>query len=221
MVVETIVLSTEAQSLMPLHARLFPLGEPLQLRARLYEELHLHLLELPHTEDELTGHDLVAESLTDLGDTERNLHTASLLHVQVVHEDTLSRLRAQVDLHRRIGRGTHLGREHQVELTNIRPVLGTADGIYNLLVEDNLLQLIEVRTLHGSRITGVQIVALFLGFLHALAGLQILSLVEAVAEALASLLLLGNLIFDQHVSTIALLRVAVVDQGIVESVHVT
>ena len=207
-VVETVVLCTEAQSLVPLHTGLLPFREPLQLRARLYEELHLHLLELPHTEDELTGHNLITESLTDLGNTERNLHTTSLLHVQVVHEDTLSRLRTQIDLHRSIGAGTHLGREHQVKLTHIGPVAGTTDRTYDLLVENDLLQLIEIRSLHGSRIAGMQIITLLLGFLHTLTGLQILSLIEAVAE-------------DQHVSTITLLRVAVVDQGIVESIHMS
>ena len=228
-VVETVVLSTEAQGLMPLHTSFLPLREPLQFRTGLYEELHLHLLELPHTEDELTSYNLVTESLTNLSDTERNLHTTGLLHVQVVHEDALSRFRTQVDLHRSIGTGTHLGGEHQVELTNIRPVLGTADGIYDLLVEDNLLQLIEVRTLHGSRITGMQSVALLLGLLHTFAGFQVLSLIEAVAETLAGLLnllldlliVLGNLILDQHVSTITLLGVTVIDQGIIESIHVT
>ena len=32
----------------PSHTSLLPLGEPLQLSARSYEELHLHLLELAH-----------------------------------------------------------------------------------------------------------------------------------------------------------------------------
>ena len=72
-------------------------------------------------------------------------------------------------------------------------------------------------------------VALLLRLLHALRSLQILSLVEAVAETLTSLLhflldllvVLGNLILDEHIGTIALLRVAVVDEGIVEGIHVS
>ena len=74
----------------------------------------------------------------------------------------------------------------------------------------------------------MQCVALLLGFLHALAGLHIFCLVERVTETLASLLNLflnllvvfGNLVLNQHVGTIALLTVAVVDEGIVESIHV-
>ena len=75
----------------------------------------------------------------------------------------------------------------------------------------------------------MQIITLLLGFLHTLTGLQILSLIETVAETLAGLLyllldllvVLRDLILDQHVSTITLLRVAVVDQGIVESIHMS
>ena len=89
---------------MPLHTSFLPLGEPLQLRTGLHEELHLHLLKLTHAENELAGHNLVAEGLTYLGDTEGNLHTTRFLDVQVVDENTLSRLRTQVNLHRAIGR---------------------------------------------------------------------------------------------------------------------
>ena len=102
-VVEAVVLGAEAQSLVPLHAQLLPLLEVLELGARLYEELHLHLLELAHTEDELACYDLVAERLADLCDAERNLHTACLLHVKVVDEDALCCLRAEVYLVRAVG----------------------------------------------------------------------------------------------------------------------
>ena len=95
---ETIVVSTEAQCLMPLHTELFPLLEPFLLCPGLYKELHLHLLELSHTEDELTGYNLITESLTYLCNTERNLHTTSLLYIQIVHEDTLCRLRTEIYL---------------------------------------------------------------------------------------------------------------------------
>ena len=44
--------------------------KPFQLLAGAYEKLHLHLLELAHTEDELSCHDLIAEGLADLRDTE-------------------------------------------------------------------------------------------------------------------------------------------------------
>ena len=54
-IMETVLLISQSESLVPLQAGLLPLGEPLQLRAGTHEELHLHLLELPHAEDELTG----------------------------------------------------------------------------------------------------------------------------------------------------------------------
>ena len=140
-IVEAVVLCAKAQVLVPLHACLLPLGKPLQFRAGLDKELHLHLLELTHTEDKLAGNNLVAECLTNLGNAEGYLHAACLLHVQVVDEDALSRLRTQVDLHRAVGRRTHFGGEHQVELTHVSPVLRAANGADNLLVEDNLTQL--------------------------------------------------------------------------------
>ena len=82
---------------MPLHPNLLPLLEPSELLTRPNKELHLHLLELTHPEDELTGYDLVPEGLSDLCDTERNLHTTRFLDIQEVYEDTLCRLGSQID----------------------------------------------------------------------------------------------------------------------------
>ena len=107
-VVETVVVVAEAQGAVPGHAGLLPTVPPLHLGARAHEELHLHLLELAHAEDELAGYDFVTESLTNLGDTERNLHTTGLLYIQVIYEDTLCRFRTKVYLHGTIGSGTHL-----------------------------------------------------------------------------------------------------------------
>ena len=95
-IVETVVVSTHTEVDMPLHAVLLPLLKPFHLGARAYEELHLHLLELAHTEDELTCHNLVAEGFSYLCDTEWNLHTASLLDIDIVHEDTLRGLRTEI-----------------------------------------------------------------------------------------------------------------------------
>ena len=97
--------------------------KPLHLCTWLAEELHLHLLELTHTEYELAGNNLVTESLTNLADTEWQLHTAGLLNAQVIYEDTLSCLRTEIYLACSIAGSTHLGREHQVELANVCPVL--------------------------------------------------------------------------------------------------
>ena len=74
----------------------------------------------------------------------------------------------------------------------------------------------------------MQRVALGFGLSHTRACLEILLLIEAVAEALAGFLhfllnlvvVLCNLVLNQYIGTITLLRVAVVDEGIVESIHV-
>ena len=65
-------------------------------RAGRDEELHLHLLELAGAEDEVAGRDLVAERLAGLGDAERWLHAGGVRDVEVVDEDALRGLGAQV-----------------------------------------------------------------------------------------------------------------------------
>ena len=70
MVVETVVFVAHAQRLVPCQTVFLPIFKPFHLRARLAEELHLHLLELTHTEDELACDNLVAECLADLADAE-------------------------------------------------------------------------------------------------------------------------------------------------------
>ena len=107
-VVVAVMVVAEAQRLVPFQTGSLPGLEPVEFRTRLHEELHFHLLELAHTEDELTSYDFVTESLTNLGDTERNLHTTGFLYIQVIYEDTLCRFRAKVYLHGTIGSGTHL-----------------------------------------------------------------------------------------------------------------
>ena len=96
MVVKTIVLRAHSEVYVPFHTVLLPFLEPFEFGTGLDEELHLHLLEFPHTEDELTSHDLVSECLAYLCDTERNLHTTGFLYVKIVYEDTLCGLRTKV-----------------------------------------------------------------------------------------------------------------------------
>src|SRR5437762_7400976 len=82
---------------MPVHALLFPVLEPFHVGAGLDEELHLHLLELARAKYEIARSDLVAESLADLRDAERNLLPRRLLDVEKIHVDALRRLRPQID----------------------------------------------------------------------------------------------------------------------------
>ncbi len=122
-VMVAILLIAETESLVPAKTELLPVVEPFHLCAGAHEELHLHLFELTHAEDELTGHNLVAERLADLGDTKGDAHTAGLLHVEVVDKDTLSCFRTEINSHRSVSGRAHLGLEHEVELTHLGPVL--------------------------------------------------------------------------------------------------
>ena len=95
--VPTVLVVAHTESLVPFQSFFAPFLEPLEFGTWLYEILHFHLLELAHTENELTGNNLVAESLTYLCDTKRNLHTTGLLHIEVVDENTLCRFGTQID----------------------------------------------------------------------------------------------------------------------------
>ena len=108
-VVVAIFVIAEAEGLVPAQTPFFPVCEPLHLGAGTHEELHLHLLELAHTEDKLTGHYLVAEGFAYLRDTEGDAHTACFLYVEIVDEDALSRFGAQIYFHRAVGGRAHLG----------------------------------------------------------------------------------------------------------------
>ena len=231
-VVKTIVLSTETQILMPLHTCLLPFGKPVQLSTGLNKELHLHLFEFAHTEDKLSGNNLVAESLTYLGNTEGQLHTTGFLYIQVVHKDTLSCLGTQVDGAGTIGCATHFGLEHQVELTYIGPVACPADGTDDSLVQDNLLHALQINatlSVHHLLVALVQRIEFLLVFQNTCIGSTELGLVKGITEALLGLLdffldfilILCQLILDEDICTIALFGVAVINEGVIEGVNVT
>src|SRR5690606_22288013 len=95
--VEAQPLPADAERDDPLHAASLPVLEPLLVRARLDEELHLHLLELAGPEDEVARRDLVAERLADLRDPERHALAGRRQDVLEVDEDPLRRLRPEVD----------------------------------------------------------------------------------------------------------------------------
>ena len=190
--------------------------------------MHFHLLELAHAEDELASNDFVAECFTDLGDAEGDAHAAGLLHVEVVDEDTLGSFGAEVHGHGTVGGGAHFGFEHEVELAHFGPVLGAGDGVNDFFVEDDLAQCFEVVGVHGFGEASVDGFAVSHQFHHAGVGLAEHSFVEAVAETLAGFghffvdffIDFGDVVFDEHVGAVALFGVAVVDEGVVESVHV-
>src|SRR5574344_111564 len=161
MIVETIIFSTETKSLMPFHTDFLPFREPFHLCTRFNEELHRHLFKLAHTEDELTGYNLITESLAYLSDSKRYLHTACFLYIQVIDKNSLSCLRTQINLICRIGSRTHLCREHQIKLTHVGPVFGTTDRVYDSFIQYNLLEFFQIRSLHSSCITFVQGITMY------------------------------------------------------------
>ena len=229
MVMETIVLCSEAKVLMPLHTCLFPLGKPIKLSARLDEELHLHLLKLTHTEDELTRYYLIAECLTNLSDSERKLHATCLLHVEVIDKDTLRCFRTKIYFHCTISAGSHLCREHEVELTHVSPVLSARNRTNDFLVDDYLLQCFKVRSLHRFLETMVEFIIFLLVFQYTRVGLAELYLVESVAKLLLCLcyflcyliLIFCHLLFYENISAVTLFGVTVVNQRVIESIYVT
>ena len=84
------VVWVDAEVGVPSHALFDPVIVPLLVGSWLYEEFHLHLLELASSEDEVTRGDFVAKRLADLADAEWGLHARRTKHVGEVYEDTLS-----------------------------------------------------------------------------------------------------------------------------------
>src|SRR5687768_12150971 len=68
MLMKTQLVLADAVVEVPLDADLFPLLEPLHVRAGLHEKLHFHLLKLAGAKNEIPRRDLVAEGLSDLSD---------------------------------------------------------------------------------------------------------------------------------------------------------
>ena len=219
----------EAQRFMPFQTNLLPFLEPIQFRSRFYKELHLHLFELTHTEDELTGYNLVTESFTDLSDTERNFHAAGLLYVQIIDKDTLCRLRTKIDFHRTIGSRTHIGREHQIELTNFCPILSTGNRASYFFVNNDLTELFQIVIVQRFCETFVQCITLCLMLKNTPIGAAELSFVESFTKSFGSfghlfinlIIVLSQLIFNQHIGTVAFFRVFIINQRIVKCIHMS
>ena len=198
---------------MPFQAGRLPHLEPFHFFARTNKELHFHLFELTHTEDKLTGNDLVTERFTDLGDTERNLHTAGLLYVEEVNENTLCRFRTQIYLGSAIGSRTHFCGEHQVELANFRPVACSGDRTCYFAVDNDLTEVFEVGIVQCFSETGMYLVAFSLVFQYAAVGCTELCFIECFAEFFSGLVYfflyflvdLSQVIFDQYVGAIPFL----------------
>jgi len=214
---------------MPFQTGFLPGFKPIKLGTRFNKELHLHLFKLTHTEDKLTGNDFVTERLTNLSNTERYFHTTGLLHIQVIHENTLCRLWTEINLHRTVGSRTHFGSKHQVELTHFRPVLRTRNRTDDFLIQDNLTKFIQIIIIQCFCKTFVKRIAFSLMLQHTCIGAAELCFIKSFSKLFGGfgnflvdfIIVFSQLVLNQNIGTIAFLRVAVVNQGVIESVNVS
>ena len=219
MVVKAVFLVAHAKSFVPLQTCFFPLAEPFEFFAGTNKKLHLHLFELTHTENKLTCNNLVAESLTYLCDTKRNAHTSGFLHIQEVNKNTLCCFRTQINRHRTVGSTTHFCFKHEVELTNISPVLCSRNWTYDAVIQNNLLQLSQVVGFHCRFIAIVE----FVTFCNMLKHARICCAIEVGIERLTKTLCrlshflfnfiveFCNLILNEHIGTIAFLGITIIN----------
>ena len=204
---------------MPFEALCLPEFKPLHFGARLAEELHLHLLELPHTEDELPGNHLVTESFADLGDTEGDFHAAGFLHIYIVHENALCGFGAQINSVRSFARAAELSAEHQIELPYIRPVFRAGNRVYNIAIENYLLILGKIACSFSGFIALAHLIIFCLFAEDIGVSLAELGLIKSFSEALAPLLhlffylllYLGKIILNQIIGAIAFFTVFIID----------
>ena len=214
---------------MPVQAVLFPIIKPLHLSARTAEELHLHLFELTHTENELTGNNLITECLTNLAYTKRQFHASSFLNIQVVHENTLCSFRTKVNFCSTVGSRSHFGREHKVELSDISPVFSTANRAYNIVIKNNLLEFVKVDVIHRFFETFMNFVTFSHMFKHTRVCSHEFFLIESIAKLLSSFfnlliylfIVLSHQFLDKNIGTITLLRIAVINKRVIKRIYVS
>ena len=182
MVAQAQVVLVHAQAGEPVAAEAAPVGEPLQVRARLAEELQLHLLELADAEDEVARGDLVAEALAHLADAEGYLAAGGALDVLEVDKDALGRLRAQIDLAGRVLGDALVGLEHQVELAYIGEVALAADRAGDIMLADEGDHLLVGHGLGGDALQRVLGQPVLDQLVRAVAALAAFAVYERVVE---------------------------------------
>ena len=229
MVVVSIFRVRRTQSLMPLQALRLPKLVKFQLCPWLAEKLHLHLLKLLHPHDELSGHNLVPKRFSCLGDTKRQLHPTGFLHVQKVDKNPLGGFRTQIQtVFAAIG-CTHLGAVHQVKLTYIGPIARATHRTNNAFRFNQFFdhrQIARLQTFLHHRIDAIN---LGLVFHHPRVGCAIHRRIKSLTKSLGRFVhflvdFLSDfllMILEQHIRTITLLAVLVVDHRITKTIHVT
>src|SRR5690606_30102544 len=79
-----------AEMLPPLEALFDPISMPFLVGSRLHKILHFHLFEFAGSKDKFFSYYLVSKRFTLLRYSERNFHRHAVLHIQKLHEHTLS-----------------------------------------------------------------------------------------------------------------------------------
>ena len=166
---------TEVQK--PVFAEIFPVVEPVEVRARLTEEFALHLLKLANTENEVARGDLISEALAHLTNAERHLLARGALNAREVDKNALCSLRAEVQLALCVFRNTLERLEHQVELADVRKVVAAAFRAGNVVVGDELLHLLVRPTVCG--FAG----EVFNELIGTMTGLAVLAVHQRIGEA--------------------------------------
>src|SRR6185369_2251116 len=133
------ILAIDTEGAKPLEVLFDPIVHELRVLGSWRNEiLHLHLLELASSQNEVSRRDFVAERLTDLCDTKRQFAPHGRLHIQEVNEYALSGFRPQISQRGRIVicNRAQFGLQHGVDRPRFGPV---ARATGRTLVVDNLV----------------------------------------------------------------------------------
>jgi len=103
----------------PLDSSFLPFFKPLHVTARFDEKLHFHLFKFTGSKNKIPGGDFISECLSNLGNPEWDFLPAGLVNVEEVDVDPLRCFRPKVNDRRRVFQWTHMGFEHEVELTGL------------------------------------------------------------------------------------------------------
>ena len=139
----------------PVEPLFHPALMPFFVGTRLHEELEFHLLEFADPEDEIARGDLIAESLADLGDAERQPRGRGVHHIAEIGEDRLCCFGAQVGEAGAIGHGPEIRLEHQVERSFIGQIVRTAVRAHLFLQVIGAMSCIAFAAIHQRVAEGV------------------------------------------------------------------
>ena len=202
---------------------------PFHLGAWLHKELHLHLLKLSHSKDELASHDLISECFTDLGNSKRYLLTGRLLYIKKIDKYPLCCLWSQIQLAFFASDITQLRVKHQIELSHVCPVAAATLWAGNLKILDELLQACHVLILHMSAKQPHHSVNLSLTIYDALISCSKLCLIKIIAKAFLSfdhifldlVLDLFAVSLDELIGTISFLAILIINQWVIKCINMS